>query len=268
MKIYIVSQAVEERMHTPRLLKAAGVPFTLVLDSPTQAKAASKLGYGPLLVTGTKDLVEKRNTITKHVGRGWYIGMDDNVQEFTAAALKLRRKSEVIDTADGQNWRPQFNQPCEPKEYVELLEDLAEEAMLQRAHYAGVATMENPFFRGKRYGLRRFVKSKIFCMDAAAGVRFKHRMCHDSYASAHAVALHGRVLVDNWLFYRARWYERGGLGSREAREKAGLLQQLQECVDEFPGLVGLARGKNSALRFLRTSDNSVDRWRKEHGWLK
>ena len=267
MKIYIVSQAVEERMHTCRLLKAAGIPFTLVLDSAQQAATARKLGHTKLMVTDTTDLPSKRNLITEHHGRGWYIGMDDNIQAFTAILPKFR-KEQVIDTADGQNWRPTFNAPCKPREYAAMLEQLACAAAAIDTAYAGVATMENPFFRGKRYGLRRFVKSKVFCMDARGGVLFRHRMCHDSYASAHCVALHGRVLVDNWLFYRARWYERGGLGTMQQRRAGGFEQQLQAIIAEFPGLVGRARGKNSALRFLLTSNTAVNRWRAQHGWLK
>ena len=40
-----------------------------------------------------------------------------------------------------------------------------------------------------------------------------------------------------------------------------LLTQLQQCVDEFPGLVKLAAGPNSALRVCKVTDASVDRWR-------
>lgn len=276
MNIYVVSQAVEERMHTPRLLKAAGIPFTLVLDSHKQVQLARKMGYAFVASTETANLVVKRNAITKLAGSGWYIGMDDNVQYFTALPYSARNSLPYsarnspnnIDTADGQNWRPIFNVECKPARYITLLEKLADEAQEQGAHYAGVATMENPFFRGKRYGLRRFVKSKIFCMNAAAGVRFKHRLCHDSYASAHAVALHGRVLVDNWMFYKAKWYEAGGLGTMQQRIDAGFEVQLEACIAEFPGLVGRAKGKNSALRFLLTSDAAVNRWRAAHGWLK
>jgi hypothetical protein len=271
MNIYIVSRAQEERLHTPKLLQAAGVPYTLVLDNGQQADAARRLGHRRVMVTDTGDLVAKRNAITAAVGRGWYCGMDDNIQGFAAVDGGLRRKHSVdglVDTADGQNWRPFFNKNCSVKDYVKELQALAVRCDSFGACYGGVATMENPYFRGKRFGFRRFVKSKVFVMRAEAGIRFKHRLCHDSFASAQAVAFYGRVLVDNWLFYRARWYEQGGLGSRAAREAAGLLQQLQACCSTFPGLVGLARGKNSALRFLRTSDASVNRWRIEHGYLK
>ena len=135
------------------------------------------------------------------------------------------------------------------------------------APYGGVATMENPFFRAKKWSFRRFVKTKVFVMDASAKLEFKHTMCHDSYMTALAIARYGHVCVNNYLFYRADWYQKGGLGDRKAREAAGLLDQLNDCCAEFPGLVALARGKNSALRVCKVTDSSVDKWRREHGYL-
>lgn len=268
LPIYIVSRAHPDRMHTAMRLKKRDIPFTLVVDDNEQVKQAARLGYRRALSTETTDLVSKRNAITDLVGRGWYIGMDDNIFDFNMVAKEFR----VYDRVDTSNpeerpWRKLWNQPVLAEDYIMGLENLAKRAGEVGAEYAGVATMENPFFRMKRWGYRRFVKSKVFVMRHGSKIRFKHRLCHDSYASAHAVALHGRVLTDSFMFYTARWYEKGGLGTREEREKAGLLDQLQECIDEFPGLVGMARGHNSALKFLLRSDESVNRWRREHGWL-
>lgn len=266
MHVWIVSTAKEERMHTPRMLKEEGIPFTLVVDTDEQRATCKKLGYKSVILEHAA-IADKRNDITAAAG-GWYIGMDDNIKGFTMVTKSLRNE-DFIDTSDSQArpWRRLFNKPCSATDYVDALHDLASKAHDCGAKYAGVATMDNPFFRMRRYGHRRFVKSKVFVMSPKGGVQFKHSMCHDSYASAHAVALHGTVLTDSRMFYDANWYEKGGLGDRAAREAKGLLVQLQECVDEFPGLVGIAKGKNSALRFLKTSDKSVQTWRAEHGWL-
>lgn len=268
MDIYVISQADPARMHTPQLLDAAGVAFTLVVDNAAQAKAARAMGYSRIESTGTTDIVTKRNAITRMAAGQWYVGLDDNIQDFTMVPAKVRGIYLDLPVDDHTNWRPRFNVPCRPQAFIDSLHNLQRECVAHGAIYGGVSTTENPFFRGKHYGYRRFVKSKVFVMDSAwhAKLKFKHRLCHDSYASALAVALVGKVVVDNWMFYKAKWYEKGGLGSREARVSAGLPEQLNECVAEFPGLIGLARGKNSALRFLKTSDVSVERWRKEHGW--
>jgi len=266
--VYVVSRADPTRMHTANLLKRSGVPFTLVVDNAEQVRSARRLGYEAINAE-TTDLVSKRNAITDRIAeRGlWYIGMDDNIQAFTMVHSSFRHH-DFVDTSNvnAAPWRDLWNTEAKPAEFIAELEHLIDRCKNIGAEYGGVATMENPFFRQKRLGFRRFVKSKVFVMKSGSDVRFKHRLCHDSYASAHAVALHGTVLTDSFMFYRARWYEKGGLGSRSQMEAAGLLDQLQQCVDEFPGLVGLARGKNSALRFLKTSDTSVNKWRAENGW--
>ena len=270
VEIYVISQAVEDRMHTPRLLKAAGIKFTLVLDNIEQAHAAHRMGYKHYFSTdGAKGIVAKRNAITARA-HGWYIGMDDNIQEFQTVAKEFISK-ERLETAaplGRANWRGVFNKTASPKDYIDYLHVLTAVCRLRGTVYGGVATMENPFFRGgKRYAFRRFVKSKVFVMDAKPQLQFKHALCHDSYMTAQVIAKYGSVVVDQRLFYKAKWYERGGLGSRQAREQAGLLGQLDECVAEFPGLVGLGKGKNTALRVLRFTDASVDAWRQEHGYL-
>lgn len=268
LPIYIVSRANPERMHTPNLLRASNIPFWLVVDNKEQVRAAVKMGF-KAFSTDTTDLVSKRNAITDEA-KGWYIGMDDNVREFSMVADEIRANHTRIDTSDPKAapWRTLFNQKVTPAKFMKGLRGLVKECERVGAEYGGLATMENPFFRMKRWGYRRFVKSKIFVMRGGSSVRFKHKMCHDSYASAHAVALHGAVAVDSWMFYQSNWYEKGGLGTRKEREAAGLLDQLQQCVDEFPGLVRLARGQNSALAFSLTSSNSVDAWRRKHGYLE
>ena len=269
MEIYVISQAVEERMHTPRLLRAAGIKFTLVLDDIEQARAACLMGYKHYFSTdGAKGIVAKRNAITAHA-HGWYIGMDDNIQEFQTVAKELINSDLLLTSEPGAKpWRSVFNKTASPKDYIDYLHVLTAVCHLRGTVYGGVATMENPFFRGgKRYAFRRFVKSKVFVMDAKPQLQFKHALCHDSYMTAQVIAKYGSVVVDQRLFYKAKWYERGGLGSRQAREQAGLLGQLDACVAEFPGLVGLGKGQNTALRVLRFTDASVDAWRKEHGYL-
>jgi len=273
--IYIVSRATE-RMSTPGILAASGVNHFVVVDDSVQAARVRKVSdFCHPLVCPCSDLVAKRNWITKYHKemheRGqesgpWYIGMDDNIQAFTTVRSDYY-DNDTVRADDGNNWRPVFNCETDPWIYINELNKMCKQMSEINAPYGGVATMENPFFRMKKYSYRRFVKTKVFIMDASANMMFKHSMCHDSYMTALAIARNGLVLVNNFLFYKARWYEKGGIGDRKAREAAGLLTQLQECCDEFPGLVAMARGKNSALRVCKVHDTSIDKWRKEHGWL-
>jgi len=270
MQIYIVSRGNLERMLTPALLDKADIQYTVVVDTYEQARDVRKTTEGATLVCPFSDLVQKRNWITKqHLklkDSPIYIGMDDNIQEFTAVDHHYY-DNDKLPTDDHTNWRPRYNAVCDTSLYVEHLMSLVHEMKRVGAPYGGVATMENPFFRARKYSYRRFVKTKVFVMDASAGLTFKHSMCHDSFVTAQAIAMYGKVVVNSFLFYKAAWYQKGGLGDRKAREDAGLLDQLQACVDEFPGLVALAHGSNSALRVLKCNDSGVERWRREHGYL-
>jgi hypothetical protein len=131
----------------------------------------------------------------------------------------------------------------------------------------GVATMENPYFRAKRYSNFRFVKTKVFAMQNTGDLHFRYEMCHDSYLSARTVARYGAVLVDSFLHYKSKMYEDGGLGNRFQREHLGLIEQMNKIVVTYPGLVVRAKGANSALRFRLTTATGVNRWRKENGYL-
>lgn len=280
MQLYVLSRARAERMHLPAVLIADHVPFTLVVDTTAQIVEAHRiLGSIPrnvrIIKSNATNIVDARNFIIryhlKHHGKAYYCGMDDNIRSFTMVMAKFRGISSLPTekptwAPKGKTWRTVFNKPCTPQQFIRELENLRDKMIAEKIKYGGVATMENPFFRGRRYSYRRFVKSKVFIMDPTENLYWKHTMCHDSYMTALCIANHGKVLVDNFMFYRARWYEAGGLGSRAARDAAGLIDQLKECVKEFPGLVTLARGKNSALRVMKVTDASVERWRKEHGY--
>jgi len=266
--IYVISRCAEERMHLPRLFKQRGIQFMLVVDTLEQAQHARSLGFKKVLVSGAHDIVECRNFINQYT-TGWYLGFDDNIRGFTQLNPKFWKHDSLDVTSKelGINWREQFRHECTPEQFIEGMQHLVEVCKLRKAAYGGVATCENPYFRARKYSFYRFVKTKAFVMNADAELHFKHTMCHDSYTSALAVAKQGCVVVLNYLFYTANWYESGGLGKREERDAKGLTKQLIECVDEFPGLVSLASGKNSALRFRLTNERSVTAWRRQHGWL-
>jgi hypothetical protein len=270
MKIVIVSNGVPERLKTSQLLN--GIPHMVCFD--TQKKADLCKGIigqkGRIIVCNTRTLVGMRNfVIDKLIPRNkWFIGMDDNISAFTAVSKSFRGKPRLPTTTDkSRNWRYVYNKLCNPKEYIDLIKEGAYEADLIGSPLFGVATMENPFFRLGRYSYRRFVKTKMFAMLNARDLNFKYEQCHDSYLSALAVAKYGTVLVDNFMHYKSKMYEAGGLGDLERRKERGLEDQLEEIINQFPGLVSRGVGPNTALRFMLRSDSSVDKWRKENGYL-
>lgn len=266
LPVYILSRANDERFHTPRLLLKAKVPFKLVVDTQEESNRARGWGCSDIIVSKCKNIVDVRNFISELNGTNWYIGLDDNIQDFSILSKTYFNEDSIDPTDKSVNWRKEFRTTCSPQEFIHQLSDISILCEKQKTVLGGVSTTENPYFRANKYAHRRFVKTKAFVMKAGSGLVFKHTMCHDSYITAQAVAMYGRVVVNNFLFYTANWYESGGLGSRQKREEKGLLTQMNEIIKEFPGLVAVGKGENTALRILLTSDKSVNAWRKVNGY--
>jgi len=275
-RVIVISSMHPLRQHTIPLLERGKVYYTVVVHNREQAKEAEKRvhTYGEVVVSNAKSLVGQRNFVLKSIVEHdeWFICADDNIQEFTAVNEPLIREERL--PVDGpppkgfKTWREAYRGEISPRDWLSLLRADVKKAEKIGAPLVGVATMENPFFRAKKYSNYRFVKTKIFAMKNATWLNFKHEMCHDSFISAQAIARYGKVLVNSFLHHKSKMYEQGGLGNRAERDAKGLLVQLDEIVSEFPGLVQVGRGENTALRFCLTNENSVERWRREKGYIE
>lgn len=278
MRIVVVSKADVERIHTLRLLDLHGIPHTIVVhDREAERRLCDAGCRGEIVRSGTETLVDKRNWILKKLIKRdeWFVGMDDNIQKFTrvrAPFLKreANRTDEPVPKTRGaayDSWRQVYNAEVTPNSWLETMDRDIALADKSDIPLVGVATMENPYFRARRYSNYRFVKTKVYAMRNTGKLHFHGLMGHDSYLSALCVAEHGKVLVDQFLHYKVRMYERGGLGtSRAERDANGLAESLEYTIAKFPGLVAHGRGENTALRFVLNREKSVERWRREHGF--
>ena len=271
MQIAVVSRGNVWRIHTLHMLEAAGIDYSVFVhdDEAFDSLANAGIAVEKIVVTGTFTLVEKRNWILDEWVKpgNWFIGMDDNIQHFTMVAPGFIEKDRLDVTGPSpkgfKTWRSAYNIAVSPPVWLKEFTTTVHDARNIGAPLVGVATMENPFFRPKRFSRVRFVKTKVFAMQNLPHLRFKHEMCHDSYLSAAVVAHHGRVLVDSFLHYKSKMYEQGGLGDRADRERKGLLEQMDDICREFPGLVQVGKGANTALRFKVNSEKGVERWRSD-----
>lgn len=265
--IFVVSSGNPARCHTLRLLEKHEIDFRVVVhDNNAGTVLSDVVKPSRIIVSHTKTLVEKRNFILNelvHDGH-WFVGIDDNIQHFTAVQDPwITNNENPVDAPppDGHTWRGIYNQQIDPRLWLNVLGVDIMRADQAGVPLVGVATMENPFFRARRFSNYRFVKTKVFAMKNMRDLRFKHEMCHDSYITALAVKKYGKVLVDSYLHHKTKMYEKGGLGNREEREAKGLLAQTQSICDEFPGLVVPGRGQNTALCFRLVTEKGVEKWR-------
>lgn len=270
--IIVMSKGCVERMHTMRWLDELGFAYTVVTHTEEQAQSVKAACAGSVLVTGCKHLVENRNVAFSLVQEGeWFVGMDDNILRLTQVRDDFYSgdviDQEVAPPKPAKTWRDVYRIGASWR-LEALVEELIAKCEEYGTIYGGFASMENPFFRQRKWSSVRFVKSKLFVMKRTAGVWWESEYAHDSLMSAYVVAHFGKVAVNNWVHPEHKMYEAGGLGHVSARRRNGLDDSLELACAMYPGLVAHAkRGKNTALRFLLTNPESVNRWRVERGFV-
>jgi hypothetical protein len=266
-------------MHTRHWLGATGLDVTLVCDDRIQA--AEIRGAMPYVPRGriidldsrgvAPGCLNARNFILSELvkPREWYIGIDDNVEYLDIVHPEFydQPKLPVDGPCPWDTWRKIYRHAMASTDLPHHLAKLRDDCRLRETIYGGFASTENPMFRASKYGYRRFVKTKLY-------VLYKHKpdllfkggdYAHDSWMSAYAVANFGSVVVNNYIHPRYPWFEAGGLGKvTERRAKLDVI--LDEIIAEFPGLVVKAKGANSALKFIRTTDTSVQRWQAQNNY--
>ena len=268
--IIVMSKGCVERMHTLRWLDALGLSYTVVTHTKAQASTIAGACGGKVIATGLDDLVANRNWAFSLVPPNkWFIGMDDNIQ----ALHKVRDDyygSKVIDQTtspvNATSWR-QVYRTVATHDVIELVEELIQRCKRNETVYGGFASMENPFFRLRKWSDVRFVKSKFFVMLNVPGLKWGGgNYAHDSWMSAYVVAKYGRIVVNNWVNPVHKMYEQGGLGHGKER-RVELDPMLDDICAQFYGLVARGRGENTALRFLLTNPESIRKWRQSNPYF-
>lgn len=277
MKIIVVSRGDSRRWHTLSLLHKENIRCIVVTHTEEVAKRVKK-AFPEFDVRHTKGttklLVEKRNWILDNLvdENEWFVGMDDNISRFTMVRKpwRLSQKNEVTGKPPKgfDTWRRVYNMKVSVRTWLKEFKKDIEIADNESINFVGVSPRENPFFRPSRFSNYKIINSKVFALKNKKGLRFKNRYSHDAWISILCVAKYGKILFDAYLSRVAKTYEIGGLGSRKKREKNGLLTCMQDAVEKFPGFVRIGKGENSSLNFRFHNKKSVDRWRKEHGYLR
>lgn len=265
--IVIMSKGCVDRMHTMRWLDHQRLAYRVFTHYRADAERIHAACRGQVTATGLADLVENRNAALAEVPIGeWFIGMDDNIQSITRVRDDYYHGDFIDQEQDPRNaktWRQVYRTDA-THELLDLAEQLISACEAYGTIYGGFASMENPFFRQRKWSAVRFVKSKLFVMKNVEGLRWGGgNYAHDSWMSAYVVAKFGAVAVNNWVHPVHKMYESGGLGHGRDR-RPHLDPALDQICDQFKGLVARGRGENTALRFLRTTPASVRQWQNDN----
>ncbi len=270
LPIYIVSKGYVPRMH---LLTWLRQPCTVVTHYKDNARDIKKaFPYVKVVTTNMDGLANSRNMVSDICKKNaFYIGMDDNIEKFTTVDRRVWKLPKVNMMEQQppkpyKTWRHAYRLPLSHVPSLVNVQGLSRLLMLALQQndtvYGGVASQENPFFRQAKWSSVRFVKSKFFVMQNTREFQWQGEVSHDSRMSVEVVAHRGCVAVCNYVHAFHQWYGPGGLGT--VTERRPLLNiELAKIVDEYAGLCGIAKGANSALRFLRSTKKAVANWQNE-----
>ena len=112
----------------------------------------------------------------------------------------------------------------------------------------------------------------LYKNDGSTWRPWKKLMLEDFYKSVDVVARYGQIVLNNHVKPEKQAFEPGGIGSF-MRRLPHLQYDCKKIATMYPGLVQVS-GENKEhdvkdfyLTFTRRSINTVNKWRKEHGYL-
>lgn len=280
MRIVIPSYGRAETLTTPALLETAATQhwrpdYRVCVHTEAQKAAYVKGGRVPeerIVVTGAeRGIIPQRQWINeKWADPGeWYVVMDDNVRGFTAVPEPWYRewRLPVTEPDDAAEWRERYRTECGVRRFLRIAEECRQMAEAVGAQQCGFATVDNYYFRGRKWQEVAYVISKVAVRRAGA-VKMDDNLVGmgDWDITAEHLWRYGCVLVNNYVYPRAGHYEPGGIGTYDERVEA----KIRDCaylMGKWPGLfrykekAGCHPKAELALR-VRTR-KTVDEWRRE-----
>jgi hypothetical protein len=211
----------------------------------------------------------------------WYIWLDDNVSHLTRLPLPWYNyekidfdwdwcdpEGETIMKACGYDWHKVYVMKCSIDEMLKIWEELIEKCEQENTVFGGMSIEDNYFFRKKKWQYYTYVRTQnAVCKNTNLPFDYwSGGMIEDMARSVDVVARYGKVIVNKFAKPYKQFWEAGGIGSLEER-MPNLISGCKILMKMFPGLLCFTRNKNYQLSFKHKTQKTVDRWRKENGYL-
>lgn len=218
------------------------------------------LPEGPTAIGPIRDWVE-RNLIPYGT---WYAGIDDNVQTIWRVAFPYY---DLDKTPEDCRTREIYRGESLHGDGIQrILAELVEKCEEQVTIYGGFGWMENPMFRGTKWQTLGYAKAKLYvkknisfpwCWDPRIQVMYDH--AH----TFRAIALHGSVAINRFVYVQHPQYEGGGLGSH-AERMPFRKPTLDFLYEHFEGLVVPFRGDHDKPIVRIHGARQLDEWRRRY----
>lgn len=280
MKIYIPSHERAKTIKTHLQFKDSNVEYFIVVHNEEQkAKYLTNPTIEPkrLIVANVPLGVSKIREWIKFnlADEEWFIFMDDNIKYFTAVCEQEYNTLRMIDKfpekfkKNDQAWRiPTYENKIDNTRLMNIFDELKQECINIDAGYAGFATVQNSFFRGRKWSKVGYVISKA-CLIKKDDIHYDENVtAMDDYCyTAENLLKYGKVLINKYVFPIAGHYEDGGIGKYEERLK----YKIADCkylIEKFNGLFVYYVKKNchpeAELKIKFHSEKQVSKWKEQY----
>jgi hypothetical protein len=284
VKCFIVTKAVPDRFKVLPVIENYGWEPTFVCDTLKQKGQLQKLGVDHLNISvsgitgaGITGVSQARDYVAEFLMplNEWCLWIDDNVERITGIPFGLSEDRLDFDNTK-YDWRSLFDQTLSRNCLQAYIDETIEEAERRGTICAGFATEYNYFFRSKKWRYFGYCRTQfsLYKNDGSTWFPFETMMLEDMYKSLDVVARYGQVVINRHLKPVKQQFEAGGIGSLAER----LPHQQENCsrlYEMFPGLVKYPKTKEvegvdadrNHLTFAKISHKTVNKWRKENGYL-
>ena len=199
----------------------------------------------------------------------WYVTIDDNIGSFTWLPLPYYNREQIdFGGAASNYWRGIYDTPCPPEQVAKILREQIWECERCRTVLGGFSIENNFYFRGRKWQRFGYVRTSCAVVKNV-GLPWHYwpgNMLEDFTRSVDVVARYGSVVINRYLKAVKPFFEAGGIGTFEER-RPNLVAVSEELMRRYPGLVRPNKGQDFQLTFALRSENTVNKWRKEHGYL-
>jgi hypothetical protein len=270
MKIYIPSKGRATTITTHTLFK--NYDYTVVVANEEEYTAYSNtIGIEHLVNAHIPyGVAYVRQWILDQVPQGeWFLMLDDNVSSFTALPEPEYTREEldphIMSKETQDTFKKLFETEITTEQFLEICSQMIEKANIIGAHLCGFATVDNWYFRNKKWREVGYVITKMALVKKSHLTYDTAFTAMDDYYFTAENLLHfGKVLINNYVYRNATHYQDGGIGPYKEREPrkiadAELLMQRYPGLFRYKNKVGCHPKAEVQIRF--TSLKQVAKWR-------
>jgi hypothetical protein len=272
MRIFVITKG--ERTDTISRLLKEKLPFTVITHRQRNIDRLFELLRQPLPyhLTNKSGCLSSRNALLDLVDDDeWYLSLDDDLKDATEVHQPFyswpHLPTHLPSPETYNSWRQIYRKPISYRHLIRRMQQLTVMAEKLGTTLAGIATIENPYFRSRKYSRIKNVPTGIHVAKRAGMKRLKGgEYAHDQWQSAYKIAAHGSVLINNFVRVETKAFgdPETGLGTKEQR-RPKMEPELHRIEKEFEGLIYLKEYPN--MRYRLASLKTVNEWRERNGWI-